>query len=181
MFSKVLVANRGEIAVRIIRACEELGIATVAVYSELDRDALHVQRADEAYLLGPGPASESYLAIDKIIDAVKRSGAEAVHPGYGFLAENAAFAKALEDARIVFIGPPSSAIEAMGSKTRARELMQKAGVPIVPGTTEPVQTIEDAGKVIDETIGYPVAVKAAGGGGGKGFRVALSEDKLKDA
>jgi acetyl-CoA/propionyl-CoA carboxylase, biotin carboxylase, biotin carboxyl carrier protein len=181
MFSKVLIANRGEIAVRIVRACEELGIATVAVYSELDRDALHVKRADEAYLLGPGPASESYLSIEKLIDAVERSGAEAVHPGYGFLAENAAFAKALEDRGIVFIGPPSSAIEAMGSKTRARELMKKAGVPIVPGTTEPVDTIDDARKVIEETVGYPVAVKAAGGGGGKGFRVALSEDKLQDA
>ncbi len=181
MFSKVLIANRGEIAVRIIRACEELGIATVAVYSELDRDAPHVKRADEAFLLGPGPASESYLVIDKLIDAVKRSGAEAVHPGYGFLAENAGFAAALEKEGITFIGPPASAIEAMGSKTRARELMQKAGVPIVPGTTEPVETLEDAQKVIEETIGYPVAVKAAGGGGGKGFRVALEESKLKDA
>jgi acetyl-CoA/propionyl-CoA carboxylase biotin carboxyl carrier protein len=181
MFSKVLIANRGEIAVRIIRACEELGIATVAVYSELDREAIHVQRADEAYLLGPGPANESYLVIERIIDAVTRSGAEAVHPGYGFLAENAAFAKVLEEAGIVFIGPPSSAIEAMGSKTRARELMQNAGVPIVPGTTEPVQTLDDARQVIEDTIGYPVAVKAAGGGGGKGFRVALTEDKLADA
>jgi acetyl-CoA/propionyl-CoA carboxylase, biotin carboxylase, biotin carboxyl carrier protein len=181
MFSKVLVANRGEIAVRIIRACEELGIATVAVYSELDRDAIHVRRADEAYLLGPGPASESYLAIDKILEAVARSGAEAVHPGYGFLAENASFAKALEDAGIVFIGPPSGAIEAMGSKTRARELMAAAGVPIVPGTTEPVATVDDARAIIEESIGYPVAVKAAGGGGGKGFRVALSDDKLQDA
>jgi acetyl-CoA/propionyl-CoA carboxylase biotin carboxyl carrier protein len=181
MFSKVLVANRGEIAVRIIRACEELGISTVAVYSELDREALHVTRADEAYLIGPGPASESYLAVDKILDVVARSGAEAVHPGYGFLAENAGFAKALEDAGIVFIGPPSSAIEAMGSKTRARELMAAAGVPIVPGTTEPVQTIDDARTIIAETIGYPVAVKAAGGGGGKGFRVALTDDKLPDA
>jgi acetyl-CoA/propionyl-CoA carboxylase biotin carboxyl carrier protein len=181
MFSKVLIANRGEIAVRVIRACEELGIATVAVYSELDRDALHVQRADEAYLLGPGPASESYLNIEKILEVIAQSGAEAVHPGYGFLAENATFAKALEDSGTVFIGPPSSAIEAMGSKTRARELMAKAGVPIVPGTTEPVETIEAAQKIIAETIGYPVAVKAAGGGGGKGFRVALSEDKLKDA
>ncbi len=181
MFSKVLIANRGEIAVRIIRACEELGIATVAVYSELDRDALHVKRADEAYLLGPGPATESYLSIEKLLDAVERSGADAVHPGYGFLAENAAFAKALEDRGTTFIGPPSSAIEAMGSKTRARELMSAAGVPIVPGTTEPVETIEDARKVIADTIGYPVAVKAAGGGGGKGFRVALTEDKLKDA
>ena len=181
MFSKVLIANRGEIAVRIIRACEELGVATVAVYSELDRDAIHVQRADEAYLLGPGPASESYLSIEKLLDAVERSGAEAVHPGYGFLAENAAFAKALEDKGITFIGPPASAIDAMGSKTKARELMAKAGVPIVPGTTEPVETIEDARKVIEDTIGYPVAVKAAGGGGGKGFRVALTEDKLQDA
>jgi acetyl-CoA/propionyl-CoA carboxylase biotin carboxyl carrier protein len=181
MFSKVLIANRGEIAIRIIRACEELGVATVAVYSELDRDAPHVKRADEAFLLGPGPASESYLSIEKLLDVVERSGAEAVHPGYGFLAENAAFASALEERGITFIGPPASAIEAMGSKTRARELMAKAGVPIVPGTTEPVATIEDARKVIDKTIGYPVAVKAAGGGGGKGFRVAESEDKLQDA
>jgi acetyl-CoA/propionyl-CoA carboxylase biotin carboxyl carrier protein len=181
MFSKVLIANRGEIAVRIMRACEELGVATVAVYSELDRDAVHVKRADEAYLLGPGPAAESYLAIDKLLDAVARSGAEAVHPGYGFLAENAAFAKALEKRGIVFIGPPSSAIEAMGSKTRARELMKKAGVPIVPGTTKAVKSVEDARKLIEETIGYPVAVKAAGGGGGKGFRVALTEDKLTEA
>ena len=181
MFSKVLIANRGEIAVRIVRACEELGVATVAVYSDLDRDALHVQRADEAYLLGAGPASESYLNVEKILEVCRQSGAEAVHPGYGFLAENAGFAKALEDAGIVFIGPPSSAIEAMGSKTRARELMQAAGVPIVPGTTEPVETIDDARTVIEDTIGYPVAVKAAGGGGGKGFRVALTEDKLQDA
>jgi len=181
MFKKVLIANRGEIAVRIMRACEELGIATVAVYSELDRDAPHVKRAGEAFLLGPGPANESYLVIEKLIDAVRRSGAEAVHPGYGFLAENAAFAKALEDHGITFIGPPASAIEAMGSKTRARELMAKAGVPIVPGTTEPVKAIEDAREVIEETIGYPVAVKAAGGGGGKGFRVALDESKLQGA
>src|SRR5437764_4867182 len=181
MFSKVLIANRGEIAVRIIRACEELAIATVAVYSELDRDARHVQRADEAFLLGPGPANESYLVIEKLIEVVERAGAEAVHPGYGFLAENAAFAAALEERGITFIGPPASAIEAMGSKTRARELMAEAGVPIVPGTTEPVATLEQAQKVIEKTIGYPVAVKAAGGGGGKGFRVALSEDKLKEA
>src|SRR5437868_10264498 len=181
MFSKVLIANRGEIAVRIIRACEELGVATVAVYSEIDRHALHVKRADEAYLLGPGPASESYLKIDKLLEVIGQTGAEAVHPGYGFLAENAGFAAALEEHGITFIGPPASAIEAMGSKTKARELMKKAGVPIVPGTTEPVETIEEARKIIDKTIGYPVAVKAAGGGGGKGFRVALSEDKLQDA
>jgi acetyl-CoA/propionyl-CoA/long-chain acyl-CoA carboxylase, biotin carboxylase, biotin carboxyl carrier protein len=181
MFSKVLIANRGEIAVRIMRACEELDIATVAVYSDLDRYAPHVLRAHEAFLLGPGPASESYLVIDKLLDAVERSGAEAVHPGYGFLAENAAFAAALAERGITFIGPPAPAIEAMGSKTRARELMARAGVPIVPGTTEPVQTLNDARRLIEETIGYPVAVKAAGGGGGKGFRVALGEDRLKDA
>jgi acetyl-CoA/propionyl-CoA carboxylase biotin carboxyl carrier protein len=181
MFSKILIANRGEIAVRVIRACEELGIGTVAVYSELDRDAPHVKRADEAYLLGPGPAAESYLVIDKLLEVVERSGAEAVHPGYGFLAENAAFATALEKHGITFIGPPASAIDAMGSKTKARELMKAAGVPIVPGTTEPVETVDDARKLIAETIGYPVAVKAAGGGGGKGFRVALSKDKLQEA
>src|SRR5579862_3592900 len=181
MFSKVLIANRGEIAVRIIRACEELGIQTVAVYSELDRDAPHVKRADEAYLLGPGPASESYLVIGKLIEVAQRSGAEAVHPGYGFLAENAAFAAALEEHGITFIGPPASAIEAMGSKTRARELMQAAGVPIVPGTTEPVETVADALRIANDEIGFPVAVKAAGGGGGKGFRVALSADELEGA
>jgi acetyl-CoA/propionyl-CoA carboxylase, biotin carboxylase, biotin carboxyl carrier protein len=181
MFSKVLIANRGEIAVRIIRACEELGIATVAVYSELDRDAIHVKRADEAYLLGPGPAAESYLNIDKLLEVIEQSHAEAVHPGYGFLAENAKFAATLEEHGITFIGPPAKAIEAMGSKTRAREVMARANVPIVPGTTEPVESLENAKRVIEETIGYPVAVKAAGGGGGKGFRVAITEDKLKDA
>lgn len=181
MFSKVLVANRGEIAIRVIRALEELGIASVAVYSELDRDALHVQRADEAYLLGGPTAAESYLNVDRILEVIKESGAEAVHPGYGFLAENAAFAKALEDAGVTFIGPPASAIEAMGSKTSAREIMKAAGVPIVPGTTEPVPDVETARKIIDAEIGYPVAVKAAGGGGGKGFRVALTADELQDA
>jgi acetyl-CoA/propionyl-CoA carboxylase biotin carboxyl carrier protein len=181
MFSKVLIANRGEIAVRVIRACEEMGIASVAVYSELDRDAIHVQRADEAYLIGPGPAAESYLVVEKILDVARRSGAEAIHPGYGFLAENAAFARACEEAGIVFIGPPASAIEAMGSKTAARDLMAKAGVPIVPGTTEPVADVAAARKVIGKTIGYPVAVKAAGGGGGKGFRVALTEEELEAA
>jgi acetyl-CoA/propionyl-CoA carboxylase biotin carboxyl carrier protein len=181
MFSKVLVANRGEIAVRIVRALEEMGIASVAVYSELDRDALHAKRAEEAYNLGDGPAADNYLNVEKIIDAAKRSGAEAIHPGYGFLAENAPFAQACEDAGIVFIGPPPSAIEAMGSKTRARELMKAAGVPIVPGTTEPVATVADAMKIAKQEIGFPVAVKAAGGGGGKGFRVALSEDELEGA
>jgi acetyl-CoA/propionyl-CoA carboxylase biotin carboxyl carrier protein len=181
MFTKVLVANRGEIAIRIMRALEEMGTASVAVYSEHDRDALHAQRADEAYNLGEGPASENYLSIAKILDVAARAGAEAIHPGYGFLAENAPFAQACEEAGVTFIGPPASAIEAMGSKTRARELMQKAGVPIVPGTTEPVGSVEEALKIAKASIGFPVAVKAAGGGGGKGFRVALSEDELQAA
>jgi acetyl-CoA/propionyl-CoA carboxylase biotin carboxyl carrier protein len=181
MFSKVLIANRGEIAVRIIRALDELGVASVAVYSELDRDAPHVARAGESYNLGDGPAAENYLSVEKILDAAKRAGAEAIHPGYGFLAENAPFAQACEDAGIVFIGPPASAIEAMGSKTRARELMQAAGVPIVPGTTEPVETVADALRIASEEVGFPVAVKAAGGGGGKGFRVALTADELEGA
>jgi acetyl-CoA/propionyl-CoA carboxylase, biotin carboxylase, biotin carboxyl carrier protein len=181
MFGKVLVANRGEIAIRVMRTLEELGIASVAVYSEPDRDAPHARRADEAFLVGPGPANESYLVVEKIIEVAQKSGAEAIHPGYGFLAENAAFARACEEAGIVFIGPPADAIDAMGSKTKARELMREAGVPIVPGTTEPQATVEDAAKVIDETIGYPVAIKAAGGGGGKGFRVAESQDELEKA
>ncbi len=181
MFKKVLIANRGEIAIRVIRACEELGIDTVAVYSEADRDALHVKRATEAYLIGPAPAAESYLVVDKILEVIEQSGADAVHPGYGFLAENADFARALEERDITFIGPPASAIDAMGSKTKARELMAAAGVPIVPGTTEPVPTIEEARKIAKDDIGYPVAVKAAAGGGGKGFRVALTEDDLEEA
>src|SRR6202167_3938783 len=181
MFTKVLIANRGEIAVRIARALEELSVASVAVYSELDRDAPHVTRARESYNLGDGPAAENYLNVEKILDAAARAGAEAIHPGYGFLAENAPFAKACEDAGIVFIGPPASAIEAMGSKTRARELMQAAGVPIVPGTTKPVATVAEALKIAKGEIGFPVAVKGAGGGGGKGFRVALSEDELEGA
>jgi acetyl-CoA/propionyl-CoA carboxylase, biotin carboxylase, biotin carboxyl carrier protein len=181
MFEKVLVANRGEIAIRVMRTLEELGIGSVAVYSEPDRDAPHVRRADEAYLLGPGPAAESYLVIDKILHLAAKSGAEAIHPGYGFLAENAAFARACEEAGVTFIGPPADAIDAMGSKTRARELMKEAGVPIVPGTTDPVESVEDAQKLIDDSIGYPVAIKAAGGGGGKGFAVAESEGELQEA
>src|SRR5881227_2662602 len=181
MFGKVLVANRGEIAIRVMRTLEELGIGSVAVYSEPDRDAPHARRADEAFLLGPGPANESYLVVEKIIEVAKKAGAEAIHPGYGFLAENAAFARACEESGVTFIGPPPDAIDAMGSKTRARELMQEAGVPIVPGTTDPVESVDDARKLIEETVGYPVAIKAAGGGGGKGFRVAESEDELEKA
>jgi acetyl-CoA/propionyl-CoA/long-chain acyl-CoA carboxylase, biotin carboxylase, biotin carboxyl carrier protein len=181
VFSKVLIANRGEIAVRIVRALDELGIASVAVYSKADRDAPHVLRADEAYLLGGAAPAESYLNVRRILEVVSESGAEAIHPGYGFLAENAAFARACEEAGVVFIGPPASAIEAMGSKTRARELMRAAGVPIVPGTIEPVDTLDDARLIAAQEIGYPIAVKAAGGGGGKGFRVALNEDELPAA
>ncbi len=180
MFDKVLVANRGEIAIRVFRTLREMGVASVAVYSEIDRDAPFVELADEAYLLGPGPASESYLHIERILDAAARSGAQAVHPGFGFLAENAPFARACAEAGVVFIGPPPSAIDAMGSKIRARELMSAAGVPIVPGVTDAVADVDEARGIAQE-IGYPVAVKAAAGGGGKGFRVALTADDLLDA
>ena len=180
MFDKVLVANRGEIAIRVTRALREMKIGSVAVYSEIDRDAPHVREADEAFLLGPASPAESYLNIEKIIEVAKDSGAEAIHPGYGFLAENAPFAKACEKAKVTFIGPPPKAIEAMGSKTEARQIMDKAGVPIVPGDTKPVDDVAAAKKKAKE-IGYPIAVKAAGGGGGKGFRVALKEGDLEDA
>jgi acetyl-CoA/propionyl-CoA carboxylase biotin carboxyl carrier protein len=180
MFEKVLVANRGEIAIRVMRTLREMGIASVAVYSEADRNAPHVRYADEAHLLGPPTPAESYLAVPKIVEVAQKAGAEAVHPGYGFLAENADFARACDEAGVVFIGPPATAIEAMGSKTRAREIMQEAGVPIVPGATEASEDVKAAGKVAAD-IGYPVAAKAAGGGGGKGFRVARSEEELADA
>src|SRR4051794_10025285 len=164
-----------------MRTLREMGIASVAVYSEADREALHVRRADEAFLLGPGPAAESYLKIDKLIEVAKEAGAEAIHPGYGFLAENPGLARACDEAGIVWIGPPAKAIDAMGSKTGAREIMKEAGIPIIPGTTDPVPDVDSAKKIIDESIGYPVAIKAVGGGGGKGFRVALDESKLQDA
>ncbi|HYQ12850.1 MAG TPA: biotin carboxylase N-terminal domain-containing protein, partial [Solirubrobacterales bacterium] len=180
MFEKVLVANRGEIAIRVIRTLKEMGIVSVGVYSEADREAPHVAKADEAHLLGPPVPAESYLNIEKILETAEKAGAQAIHPGYGFLAENAGFAEACQQAGVVFIGPPASAIEAMGSKTRARELMSEAGVPIVPGTTSPAEDVAEAKKQAKE-IGYPVACKAAGGGGGKGFRVAHSEDELEDA
>src|SRR5215211_108265 len=180
MFEKVLVANRGEIAIRVMRTLKEMGIASVGVYSEADRSAPHVREADEAFLLGPPPPAESYLAVPKIVDAARKGGAAAIHPGYGFLAENAEFAAACDAAGLSFIGPPAEAIEAMGSKTRARQLMSEAGVPIVPGTTAPVEDLEAAKKEA-ASIGYPVACKAAGGGGGKGFRVAASDDELADA
>ena len=180
MFEKVLIANRGEIAIRVARTLREMGVGSVAVYSEIDRDAPHVREADEAFLIGPAVPAESYLNIEKIIETAKEAGAEAIHPGYGFLAENADFAKACAEAGIVFIGPPPEAIEAMGSKTRAREIMAEAGVPIVPGATEPAKDVE-AAKAQAEDAGYPVACKAAGGGGGKGFRVAMTPDDLEEA
>jgi acetyl-CoA carboxylase biotin carboxylase subunit len=166
---KILVANRGEIAVRVMRTCQELGIQTVAVYSEADRAALHVRLADQAYLVGPPPSRESYLVQERIIDAAKKSGADAIHPGYGFLSENASFVRACEKAGIVFIGPPASAMDAMGEKTRARQNMVKAGVPVVPGSTEPFPSLE-AARDYAVKIGFPVMLKAAGGGGGKGMR-----------
>jgi acetyl-CoA/propionyl-CoA carboxylase biotin carboxyl carrier protein len=180
LFSKVLVANRGEIAVRIFRTLRELGIGTVAVYSEADRDAMHTRTADEAYLIGPGPAAQSYLDHERIIGTAARAGAEAVHPGYGFLAENAGFAAAVERAGLVWIGPPPEAIELMGSKTTARETMQTAGVPIVPGTTRPVATATEVIEIAAE-IGWPIAIKAAAGGGGKGLKFVRNQEEVEAA
>ncbi len=180
MFQKVLIANRGEIAIRVARTLKEMGIGSVAVYSEIDRDAPHVREADEAFLIGPAVPAESYLNIAKIIETAKEAGAEGIHPGYGFLAENAEMARACDEAGITWIGPPPEAIEAMGSKTKAREIMEQAGVPIVPGSTEVAKDIDEARKQADEA-GYPVACKAAGGGGGKGFRVAMTPDDLEEA
>ncbi len=169
-FSKVLVANRGEIAVRIFRTLRELGVGTVAVYSEADRGSVHALAADEAYLIGPGPAAESYLAGERIVETARRAGAEAIHPGYGFLAENAEFARLCEESGIVWVGPPSSAIELMGSKTEARTAMRAAGVPIIPGATEPVSSVDEVLR-LGEEIGYPLIIKAAAGGGGKGMKL----------
>ena len=180
MFKKILIANRGEIAVRVIRACREMDIATVAIYSDVDRAALHVRKADEAYHIGPAEASESYLRVDKILDVAKRSGAEAIHPGYGFLSENAIFAQACADAGVKFIGPTPASMEMMGSKTRARQEMEEAGVPLVPGTSRGLESPEQAERVAGR-IGYPVMLKAAAGGGGKGMRLVHSCDELRSA
>ena len=179
-FSKVLVANRGEIAIRVFRTLRELEIASVAVYSEPDRSSLHVSYADEAFLIGPGAPGESYLNVERMLETAKRAGAEAIHPGYGFLAENASFARACTDAGIVWIGPPPEAIDAMGSKVVSRERMQAAGVPIIPGTTEAVATPAEAAALGNE-FGYPLAIKAAAGGGGKGLKVARAPDEVERA
>jgi len=180
MFKKILIANRGEIAVRVIRACHEMGIAAVAVYSDVDRASLHVRKADEAYPIGAPAAAESYLNIQKILDVAARSGADAIHPGYGFLSENAKFARACAEAGVKFIGPTAAAMDAMGSKTRARQAMERAGVPFVPGTSRGLESVEQAEQVAAR-IGYPVMLKAAAGGGGKGMRLVHAPAELKSA
>ena len=179
MFEKVLVANRGEIAVRVMRACEELGIGTVAVYSDADRHAGHVRYADEAYNVGPARAADSYLDQEAILEAARDAGADAIHPGYGFLAENAEFARRVEASECTWVGPPAEAMETLGEKTKARSLMDDAGVPVVPGTTEPVESVEEVQSIAEE-YGYPVAIKAEGGGGGRGLKVVREETEIED-
>jgi acetyl-CoA carboxylase biotin carboxylase subunit len=180
VFTKILIANRGEVALRVIRACRELGVRTVAVYSDADAMALHVREADQAVHIGPAPSTESYLRGERIIEAARRTGAEAIHPGYGFLAERESFARAVRDSGLVFIGPPAEAIGAMGNKTAARQLVSAAAVPIVPGTNEPLRDVA-AAKAIAKKLAYPVLVKAAAGGGGKGMRVVAKEGDLPGA
>lgn len=177
MFKKILIANRGEIAVRVIKACQELNIESVAVYSEADRNGLHVQAADETVCIGPAPAVDSYLNMDRILQAAKATGAEAIHPGYGFLAENAEFARRCEQEKVVFIGPGSEAMELVGDKVRSRQTLEKAGIPIIPGMKEVYTDINDY-PAAAEKIGYPVMIKASAGGGGKGMRVAFSQEEL---
>ncbi|HEX4544816.1 MAG TPA: acetyl-CoA carboxylase biotin carboxylase subunit, partial [Candidatus Acidoferrum sp.] len=180
MFKKILIANRGEIAVRIIRACRELGVRSVAVFSDVDRKSLHVGLADEAYHIGPAPSCESYLRIDKLMDVARRAGCDAVHPGYGFLAENAALPRASTDAGLTFIGPPADAMEALGSKTAGRQLARRSEVPIVPGTNDPIENIRDA-QALAHSMGYPVLLKAVAGGGGKGMRLVHNGAEFESA
>jgi len=180
MFKKILIANRGEIACRVIRACREMGITTVAVYSDADKEALHVRMADEAYHIGPPPSADSYLRAERIVDAAKRSGAQAIHPGYGFLSENAEFVRRVTEAGITFIGPPPEAMEAMGGKISARRIAVEAGVPVVPGTNDPIASVEEAARIAGE-IGYPVMLKASAGGSGKGMRLVADESELSSA
>jgi len=176
MFEKILIANRGEIACRVIKTARKMGIKTVAVYSDADRNALHVRMADEAVHIGPPPAAESYIVIEKIMDAIKQTGAEAVHPGYGFLSENPLFAEALEAAGVAFIGPPVGAIQAMGDKITSKKLAEEAGVSTVPGHMGLIEDAEEAVKISRE-VGYPVMIKASAGGGGKGMRIAWNDDE----
>ncbi|MEP6848893.1 MAG: biotin carboxylase N-terminal domain-containing protein, partial [Acidobacteriota bacterium] len=180
MFNKILIANRGEIACRIIRACRDMSIATVAVYSEADRNAMHVRMADEAYLIGPAASAESYLRGDKILEAARRSEAQAIHPGYGFLSENSAFAKSVAEAGSVFIGPPVEAMESMAGKISARKIAIAAGVPVVPGATAPLRSYDDAVET-GAKVGYPIMLKASAGGGGKGMRLVMEESELRSA
>src|SRR5262245_40601053 len=176
-FRKILIANRGEIAVRIIRACAELGIPTVAIYSEADRAALHVRYADEAYPIGPAMSTDSYLRIDKLIEVAKKSGADAVHPGYGFLSERAEFAAACREAGLTFIGPRPEVIDALGDKMSARKTMLTHGVPVVPGSSGPIESIEEA-QAVGRTVGFPIVIKATAGGGGKGMRIVQRPEEL---
>ncbi|MEL6127345.1 MAG: biotin carboxylase N-terminal domain-containing protein, partial [Pseudomonadota bacterium] len=179
MFNKILIANRGEIACRVIKTARKMGIATVAVYSDADRDALHVQMADEAVHIGPPPANQSYIVIDKILEAIRATGAEAVHPGYGFLSERAEFAEALAKEGVAFIGPPPGAIEAMGDKITSKKLAAEAGVSTVPGYMGLIADDEEAVKISNE-IGYPVMIKASAGGGGKGMRIAYTDEEARE-
>ena len=179
MFKKILIANRGEIACRVIRTAKRLGIATVAVYSDADRDALHVREADEAIHIGPAPSSESYIVIDRILEAIHKSGADAVHPGYGFLSENPLFAEALAKEGVAFIGPPVNAIQAMGDKITSKKLAAEAGVSTVPGHMGLIEDADEAVRIA-ASIGYPVMIKASAGGGGKGMRIAWNDDEARD-
>lgn len=180
MFNKVLIANRGEIAIRAMRACRELGVRTVAVYSEADKNALFAKYADEAYLIGPAPSSQSYLNMEKILDVAEKTGSEAIHPGYGFLSENHVFASECEKAGVVFIGPPGNVIKKMGSKIEARKTMSKAGVPVVPGTENAISDVDEAAEVAED-IGYPVIIKASAGGGGIGMKIVHSREEFANA